>query len=50
MRPLANRSMRSDAVESFYWVEGRFGYALSGELPKADLQALAREAYAQLAR
>ena len=46
----AFRSMRSDAVESFYWVEGRFGYALSGELPKADLQALAREAYAQLAR
>jgi anti-sigma factor RsiW len=44
------RSVRDGARESFYWVEGRFGYALSGELPAAELQALAREVYAQLAR
>jgi anti-sigma factor RsiW len=46
----AFRTVRSGAVESFYWVEGRFGYALSGELPSADLQALARSAYEQLSR
>lgn len=44
------RSVRDGARESFYWVEGRFGYALSGELPAAELQALAREVYAQMAR
>ena len=46
----AFRRLRTGAVESFYWVEGSFGYALSGELPPADLQALARDAYEQLAR
>jgi anti-sigma factor RsiW len=44
------RSVRDGARESFYWVEGRFGYALSGELAPAELQALAREVYTQLAR
>lgn len=44
------RSVRDGARESFYWVEGRFGYALSGEMPAAELQALAREVYAQMAR
>ena len=46
----AFRASRDGAVESFYWVEGRFGYALSGELPPADVLALAREVYAQLSR
>jgi anti-sigma factor RsiW len=49
-RETAFRAVRSGAVESFYWVEGRFGYALSGELPADELMALAREAYRQLAR
>jgi anti-sigma factor RsiW len=49
-RETAFRSVRSGEVESFYWIEGRFGYAVSGELPPADLMALAREAYRQLAR
>lgn len=44
------RSVREGARESFYWVEGRFGYALSGELAPSELQALAREVYTQLAR
>jgi anti-sigma factor RsiW len=44
------RSVRSDARESFYWVEGRFGYALSAELASTELQALARDVYRQLDR
>ncbi len=47
---VAFRRLHSDAIESFYWIEQRFGYALSGALPSADLQALARDVYAQLAR
>jgi anti-sigma factor RsiW len=44
------RSLREGARESFYWVEGSFGYALSAELPPEQVQALAREVYAQLTR
>lgn len=44
------RSVREGPRESFYWVEGQFGYALSAELPAGEVQALAREVYAQLAR
>ena len=46
----AFRSSKEGTVESFYWVEGRFGYALSGALPSATMVGLAREAYAQLSR
>jgi len=44
----AFRSVRDGAVESFYWIEGRTGYAFSGELPAANAMALAREVYRQL--
>jgi len=44
------RSVRDAAGESFYWVEDRFGYALSADLAVPEMQALAREAYTQLAR
>jgi anti-sigma factor RsiW len=44
------RSVREGGRESFYWVEGSFGYALSAELPPAQVQALAREVYTQLSR
>jgi len=44
------RSVREGTRESFYWVEGSFGYALSAELPASEVQALAREVYTQLAR
>jgi anti-sigma factor RsiW len=43
-------SAREGADESFYWVEDRFGYALSASLSPADLQVLARDVFAQLAR
>ena len=46
----AFRSVRDGANESFYWVEGSFGYALSAELPPGELQGIAREVYQQLAR
>lgn len=36
------------AVSSFYWVDQGFGYALSGELPRPALQALATAVYRQL--
>lgn len=44
----AFRSARQGDLETFYWVEGRFGYALSAELPATELQALARLVYQQL--
>jgi len=44
------RSVREGERESFYWVEGSFGYALSAQLPAAEMLALAREVYAQLTR
>jgi anti-sigma factor RsiW len=49
-RETAFRAARDGALESFYWVEGRFGYALSAELPPTDVMSLAREVHAQLAR
>jgi anti-sigma factor RsiW len=42
------RSVRIGDEESFYWVEDRFGYALSAKVSGHDMQALAREVYAQL--
>ena len=44
----AFRSASQGALQSFYWVEGRFGYALSGEMPASELQTLARVVYQQL--
>jgi anti-sigma factor RsiW len=44
------RSVRIGGEESFYWVEDRFGYALSANVDGSDMQALAREVYAQLER
>lgn len=35
-------------VQSFYWVDRGFGYALSGEMPRAQLQALAHAVYQQI--
>lgn len=37
-------------VGAFYWVDGRFGYALSAQLDRVSLLALAEEVYRQLAR
>jgi anti-sigma factor RsiW len=48
--PTEFRLAREGAAETFYWAEDRFGYALGAELPPAQLQAIARAVYAQLAR
>lgn len=36
------------STETFYWVEGRLGYALSGDLPREQLARLADAVYRQL--
>lgn len=45
--PSAFRSLRDGPHETFYWTDERLGYALSGALPAAELQALARAVHGQ---
>ena len=35
-------------VETFYWIDGPLGYAISGEIPRARLQTVADEIYRQI--
>lgn len=44
----AFRFSRSGETETFYWVDQRMGYALSGNLPRERLAVLADAAYRQL--
>jgi anti-sigma factor RsiW len=37
------------AAQSFYWIDGRWGYALNADLPRGQLAAIAEALYAQLA-
>ncbi len=37
-------------TQNFYWVDGKLGYALSGDVPKSTLAQLAQTSYAQLAK
>ena len=39
---------REGPVPGFYWTDGGFGYALSGQLSRPDLLALATAVYQQL--
>ena len=45
---VAFRFGQQGKVNVFYWVEGRFGYALSAESGKAELAKVAEEVYRQL--
>ncbi|MPT38273.1 MAG: anti-sigma factor, partial [Achromobacter sp.] len=36
------------SVRVFYWVEGQFGYALSGAVSREELQRVSQEVYRQL--
>lgn len=36
-------------VNVFYWIDGQFGYALSGSIPRAELSRIASSVYEQLA-
>jgi anti-sigma factor RsiW len=47
-RETAFRFLDDGPVPAFYWVDQGFGYALSGTLPRAALQELARAVYGQL--
>ncbi len=47
-RDTAFRFSQEDKVGVFYWIDGPLGYALSGELPKPDLLAVATAVYRQL--
>lgn len=47
-RDTAFRFSQEDRVSVFYWVDGKLGYALSSELPKDRLLAVATAVYQQL--
>ena len=47
-RDTAFRFSQEDKVAVFYWIDGALGYALSGELPKADLLNIATTVYKQI--
>ena len=47
-RDTAFRYSREDGVSVFYWVDDSYGYALSAELPRADLLDVATAVYKQL--
>ena len=47
-RDTAFRFSQEDKVAVFYWIDGRLGYALSGELPKPELLDIATSVYRQL--
>lgn len=42
------RFAREGQINVFYWVEGKFGYALSASLPKGELAKVATAVYDQL--
>lgn len=44
----AFRYAREDGIDVFYWVEGHFGYALSGNTGREDMLRLATLVYEQL--
>lgn len=47
-RETAFRFTQERGVSVFYWIDGKFGYALSGETGKAELLRIAQSVYQQL--
>ena len=47
-RDTAFRFSQEDKVAVFYWIDGKLGYALSGEMERASLLAVANIVYRQL--
>jgi len=47
-RSTAFRFSQEDKVAVFYWIDGNYGYALSGEMSRADLLQVATLVYKQL--
>ncbi|MGB0127947.1 MAG: anti-sigma factor, partial [Rhodocyclaceae bacterium] len=44
------RYARENGIDVFYWIDGRFGYALSGNTGREDMLRLATLVYRQQAR
>ncbi len=42
------RFVQEGNIRTFYWIDGEFGYALSGSIERPLLQVLAREIYRQI--
>jgi len=42
------RFAQEGTVNVFYWIDGKFGYALSGSIDRAELARIANNVYAQL--
>jgi len=47
-RETAFRHATENSVDVFYWIDGDFGYALSGQIGRQAIRVLADAAYAQL--
>lgn len=47
-RDASFRHAREGDIDVFYWIDGRFGYALSGTTGRSDMLTLARLVYRQL--
>ena len=47
-RETAFRYADDQGARVFYWVDGPLGYALAGDVPKDELQSVARLVYQQL--
>ena len=43
------RHATENGVDVFYWIDGDFGYALSGQIGRQAMQQLADAAYRELA-
>ena len=46
-RETSFRFSSANALETFYWIDGSIGYAVTGELSRERLQAVAEECYRQ---
>jgi anti-sigma factor RsiW len=47
-RQTAFRFSQEGGVSVFYWIDGRYGYALSGEIPREQLLSIANTVYQEL--
>jgi anti-sigma factor RsiW len=46
-RDTSFRFASNDGVETFYWIDGELGYAVSGEISRDQLRQIAEECYRQ---
>jgi anti-sigma factor RsiW len=46
-RATAFRSVSAEGLDTFYWIDGALGYAVTAEIPRELLQKVAAECYQQ---